>query len=156
MTINNQPTVQVETVVVSVVHVDGVHTLFELAIRDDFADVFKNELARFEYVTTPNAPALFGRHETFETLCPAVPLDSLIHALVPHGAHLTAAFRVHHSVEAVIATTTNVNLFLCKLKQEKFNNANKVNESTFNELYLWRQEVEGCSYRARRHLCKAV
>jgi hypothetical protein len=45
MTINNQPAIQVETVVVSVVHVDGMHTLFELAIRHNFSDVFKNELA---------------------------------------------------------------------------------------------------------------
>ena len=98
-----------KTIVVSVVHVDGMHSLFELAIRHDFADVFEDKLARFETVATPYAPTFLRGHEAFKALSPAVALDSLVHALITHWTHLTAAFRVHHPVKAVISAATNIN-----------------------------------------------
>jgi hypothetical protein len=99
-----------KAIVVSVVNVDCVHSLFKFLVGNDFTNVFKNEHTRFELVAAPYSPSFFFRHKTFQTLCPAMTLDSLVHALVAHWTHLAVAFCIYHSVKAVITTALSLGI----------------------------------------------
>ena len=96
-----------QAIVVSIVDVDRVHALFELLLGHHFADVLQDELARFQRVAAPHAPALLLRHETFQSLRPQMALNALIGTLIADGAQLDAAFGVHHPVETVVPTETS-------------------------------------------------
>lgn len=94
-----------------VMDVDCVHTFFELLVGDDFANIFKNENSRFEWIAASYTPAFFLGHETFQTLCPSVTLNSLVHTFVTNRTELTTALRVHHSIKAVFAAALGLSVY---------------------------------------------
>lgn len=94
-----------------VMDIDGVHPFFELLVGDYFANIFENENSRLEWIAASYAPPFLFSHETFQTLCPSVTLDPLIHTFVANRTKLATAFRVHHSIKAIIAAALDFSVY---------------------------------------------
>lgn len=54
--INYQPAVQMEAVMVGIVHVNAVHSFFELLIGNHFANVLENEVPLIDWFFGANTP----------------------------------------------------------------------------------------------------
>ena len=102
--INNQASIEMKAVVMSIVDVDGVHSFLELLLRNNFTDVFQDKFSRLQRLSTSHTPAFLLRHKTFQSLGPVMALDTLIHTFITNWAMLYAALRVHHPVNTVVTT----------------------------------------------------
>lgn len=105
MTVNHKATVEMKAIVVSIVNVDCMHPLLELFVGDDFAHILEDELSRFKLVAAPDSPSFFFGHKTFQSLGPAMPLNTLVLALITHTAELPAALGIDHLIQTVLTTT---------------------------------------------------
>jgi len=54
--VDHQTAFQMQTVMMSIVHINAVHPLFKLLIRHHFPNVLQDEFALFNWLLRPNSP----------------------------------------------------------------------------------------------------
>lgn len=85
MSVDHEAAVQMQTVMMGVVHVDAVHALLELLIRNHFAHVFQEKFSLFDGFFGANAPAFIFSHKFLNPRCPVVFLNALVIASMRSG-----------------------------------------------------------------------
>lgn len=69
----------------------------KLLFRDDFSDVFQNEIARLDLMFGAHAPAFVLCHELFQPRRPFMTLDALIFAFVTKIKYTFTGCETHSS-----------------------------------------------------------
>lgn len=125
MTIDHEPAIEVEAIMVNISLVAIDHAVAKLLLAHNLPEVLHEELASRNILRRPDAPPLRLRHEPLEVRGPQVLLDPLVRTLGPAGTAFGVALGVDHSVQAVVPASRTgpiLLLFLFRPRHLQFSN----------------------------------